>query len=102
MSITNRVSIFFLVAMAVVLVGFSTTMYVLAKWHLETQDDRHIESALNVLIAAIEIHPDDVQWEPLERKVTIGNDPDLTQVRWVGFPRDFQSLRHNDENRQKP
>lgn len=83
MSITNRVSIFFLVAMAVVLVGFSTTMYVLAKWHLETQDDRHIESALNVLIAAIEIHPDDVQWEPLERKVTIGNDPDLTQVRWA-------------------
>ena len=83
MSITNRLSLFFLGALALVLVGFSSTMYLLAQWHLNAQLDRHIESALSVLIAAIEVYPEDVQWEPLERKVTIGNDPDLTQVRWA-------------------
>lgn len=83
MTIINRLSLFFLVALAVVLIGFSATMYGLAYWHLHSQLDGHLESTIHVLIAAIEIHPDDVEWEPLERKVTLGNDPDLTQVRWA-------------------
>ena len=81
MSITNRLSLFFIVALAVVLVGFSTTLYFLARWHFHMQLDRQLESAVQVLIASIEIHRDDVQWEPHERKITLGNDSELTQVR---------------------
>lgn len=83
MSITNRLSMFFLAALAIVLIGFSATLYGAARWHLHAQLDRHLESAMHVLVAAIEVHPDDVEWEPLERKVTLGDGPDLTQVRWT-------------------
>jgi len=83
MSISNRLSLFFLLTLGFVLVGFSVTLYGLASWHLHSQLDRHLDSALHVLIAAIEVHPADVQWEPLERRIMIGVDPDLTQVRWT-------------------
>ncbi|WP_254509967.1 sensor histidine kinase [Anatilimnocola floriformis] len=82
MSITNRLSIFFLAALGVVLAGFSGALYGLASWHLHTQTDRHLATAMHALIAAIEVHPMDVEWEPLERKLPIGLDPDLSVVRW--------------------
>ncbi len=36
-----------------------------------------------MLVAAIEVHPRDVQWEPLERKVPLGDGPDDSQLRWT-------------------
>lgn len=83
MSITNRMSVFFLAALAIVLGGFSVTMYVLASWHLHAQLDRHLAAAMETLIAAVEVHRDNVTWEPHERQVLLGNDPDLSQVRWT-------------------
>ena len=83
MSISNRLSLFFLSTLGFVLIAFSVTLYGLASWHLHSQLDPHLDSAMYVLIAAIEVHPEDVQWEPLERRITIGVDPDLTQVRWT-------------------
>lgn len=83
MSISSRLSLFFLLALGVVLAGFSVTLYGLASWHLHSQLERQLDSAMHVLIAAIEVHPEDVQWEPLERKISIGADPDLTHVRWT-------------------
>lgn len=83
MSISSRLLMFFLSTLGFVLVAFSVTLYGLASLHLHSQLDRHLDSAMHVLIAAIEVHPEDVQWEPLERRITIGVDPDLTQVRWT-------------------
>lgn len=82
MSITNRLSIYFLSALGIVLAGFSVSLYCLASRHLHTQTDRHLETGMHALIAAIEVHPHDVEWEPLERKLPIGLDADLTTVRW--------------------
>lgn len=83
MSITNRLSLFFLTALAVVLVGFSLTLYVLAHRHLYAQTDHRLDAALHTLVAAIEVHPGDVEWEPLERRMMIGEDPAPDQVRWA-------------------
>jgi len=55
----------------------------LANWHLHAQADRHLQSAMDLLVAAIEVHPADVQWEPLERKVTLGDSADPAAVRWT-------------------
>ncbi|MBY0523692.1 MAG: HAMP domain-containing histidine kinase [Gemmataceae bacterium] len=83
MSITNRLSLFFLIATALVLAGFSLTLYVLASGHLHRQENHRLDAAMQVLVAAIEVHPGDVEWEPLERRVTLGEEPGLDQVRWT-------------------
>jgi signal transduction histidine kinase len=83
MSLANRLSLFFLAALAVVLGGFSLLLYVLADRHLNAQTDHRLDAAMHTLVAAIEVHPGDVQWEPLERRVALGEDPSPDQVRWT-------------------
>ena len=83
MSLTNRLSLFFLAALAVVLCGFSVILYALAHRHLNAQADHRLDATMHTLVAAIEVHPGDVEWEPLERKVTLGDDPAPDQVRWT-------------------
>lgn len=83
MSLTNRLSLFFLAALAVVLCGFSVILYYLAHRHLNAQADHRLDATMHTLVAAIEIHPGDVEWEPLERKVKLGEDPAPDQVRWT-------------------
>jgi two-component system OmpR family sensor kinase len=58
-------------------------LYFVARWHLRVQVDLHLDAAMHVLVAACEVHPDDVQWEPLERKVPLEGTPDAEQVRWT-------------------
>lgn len=83
MSLTNRLSLYFLVALAVVLIGFSLTLYVLVRQHLYAQLDERLDAAMKALVAAVEVHPDDVQWEPLERRITLGEDAAADQPRWA-------------------
>lgn len=83
MTITNRLTLFFQFALGLVLLGFSLALYLLASWHLHTQADRHLNAAMDLLVAAIEVHASDVEWEPLERRVTLGESTDPTAVRWT-------------------
>jgi two-component system OmpR family sensor kinase len=83
MSITNRLSLFFLAALGLVLAGFSLTLYALASGHLHQQGDHRLDAAMQTLVAAIEVHPGDVEWEPLERRVIMGEDSALDQIRWA-------------------
>ncbi|MFO0807595.1 MAG: HAMP domain-containing sensor histidine kinase [Gemmataceae bacterium] len=93
MSLTNRLSLFFLVALAVALAGFSLTLHLLARAHLRSQLDERLDTSMKTLVAAVEVHPGDVQWEPLERRITLGEDTAADQPRWAlydlsGRPRD--------------
>lgn len=83
MTITNRLTLFFQIALGLVLIGFSLALYSSVSWHLHSQADRHLRSAMDLLIAAIEVHSSDVEWEPLERNVTLGDSADPTAVRWT-------------------
>jgi len=83
MSITSRLSLFFLASLALVLLGFSATLYVLASHHLHAELDRQLDAAMHIMVASIEVHPQDVEWEPLEREVTLGRSSDLTSARWT-------------------
>ncbi len=88
MKLTNRLSLFFLAALALVLVGFSLTMYWLAHWHLHAQMQSRLEASMNTLLAATEVHSDGIEWEPLGRQVALGDDPSPDQVRWAVFNAD--------------
>lgn len=83
MSLTNRLSLYFLAALGVVLIGFSLTLYVLVRWHLYAQLDERLDAAIESLVAAVEVHPNDVQWEPQERRITLGDDAAADQPRWA-------------------
>ncbi len=83
MSLTGRLSAFFLGALAVVLAGFSLTLYLLAQTYLHRQAGERLAAALDTLDAAVEREPDGLDWEPNEHHLTLGQDGAADQVRWV-------------------
>ena len=85
MSLTGRFSALFLSALAVVLVGFSTVLYVSARIYLDRQVGNRLASALAILAAAAEIHADGVEWEPQERVLPLGQDSGTERLRWMVF-----------------
>jgi signal transduction histidine kinase len=72
MRLSTRLSLFFQCALAVVLLGFSLALYVLASRYLHRQADERLDAALNTLAAAAEIGPQGVEWEPSERSLSFG------------------------------
>jgi signal transduction histidine kinase len=83
MSLTTRLSLFFLTTLAVVLLGFSSVLYLLVSHQVVAQRDERLQAAMQTLVAATEVHPQDVMWEPLERHVTLGEEDGDDQVRWM-------------------
>ncbi|HYV39670.1 MAG TPA: ATP-binding protein [Gemmataceae bacterium] len=82
MSLTTRVLVFFLSALALVLVGFSATLYALAHRHLTNQVDERLMAALDMLDAAVDRDPKGLRWEPHEHLVPLGDDTGPEAVRW--------------------
>ena len=95
-SLTTRLTAFFLAALAAVLLGFSTTLWLLAREYLSRQVDERLEAALQTLVASIEFDADGLEWEPNQRSspwvdrradsgrivaLPQGSGPD--QVRWL-------------------
>ncbi len=83
MSLTSRMSAFFLAALALVLVGFSSTLYLLAHTYLHRQVDERLKAALDTLVAAVESEPDGLDWEPEAHHLVLGQSEEADQVRWT-------------------
>lgn len=83
MTLVSRVSLFFLIALAVILIAFSIILYVLSRYTLYHHFDDRLESSLNTLVAAIEVEDDDVKWEPTDHTVTLGTETGVEDVRWI-------------------
>lgn len=83
MKLVNRVSIFFLVAMGVVLIGYSGIFYVVSRIHLVRQFEQELHGALNSLVAAVEIEPEEVKWQPLEHAISLGAVQGNDEVQWA-------------------
>ena len=85
MSLTRRFSALCLTVLAVVLLVFSTAVYVSARIYLDRQVRERVEAALAVLAAAAEIHPKGVEWEPQERDLPLGQETGPDRLRWLVF-----------------
>ena len=83
MKLVNRVSVFFLAALAVVLVVYSISFYVMVRSRLVQQFEQELYAALNALIAAVEVEPEEVKWQPLEHIIALGAVQGPEEVRWV-------------------
>lgn len=79
MSLTHRLTILFLAMLAFVVVGFSSTLFFVAKYHLLRQASQQVAAASNVVSLVAETGPDGVEWE---KGVTQSNlDPLLFEGR---------------------
>lgn len=82
MSLTSRLSAFFLAALALVLMGFSLSLYLLAQSYLYQKTKDRLASALDTLAAAAEVKPAILHWEPEEHHLMLGKDSGADHVRW--------------------
>lgn len=83
MKLTNRVSIFFLAALAVVLLVFSSVFYAFTRAHLMHQFEQELRGTFNSLVAAVEVEPTDVSWQPLEHTIALGATEGPGEVQWA-------------------
>lgn len=91
MSLSTRLSAFFLVTLALALGGFSTTLYFLARIYMIRHLDEHIMSDLDALTAAVEDGPARVKaWEA--RRPAVGLDPEVEQIFWVIYDEQGRSV----------
>ena len=82
MTLTTRLTVIALAALAVVLAGFSTALYLVARDHLHRRADERLAAAVGVLVAAAEVKPDGVEWEPEERRLLVGPGAGGDGVVW--------------------
>ncbi len=83
MTLTTRLTVFFLAALGGVLVGFSAGLCVLARWYLYADRADQLSVALHTLVAAAEIDPAGVEWDTRERPVSLGLGRKRDQFRWM-------------------
>jgi heavy metal sensor kinase len=82
MSLTGRVSAFFLGALAVALAGSGAALYAITATYFARQADERLTAALDTLASAAEVNPPGVEWEPNDRNLTLGRDTGDDAVRW--------------------
>lgn len=85
MKLATRLSVFSLAALGLVLVGFSTALYLSARAYMNRQLDDRLVASLAVLAAASEIHAEGVEWEPQQRELPLGQDSGPDRLRWMVY-----------------
>ena len=83
MSLATRLSGFFLLALALVLGGFSATLYLLARMHFQRDLDERLVTALDILSASADVEADKIEWQPAARPLVISAPTEEDTVRWV-------------------
>jgi signal transduction histidine kinase len=95
MSLVNRVSAFFLIALASALAGFSVLLYGIVERNLTKQFDDRLHSAIKTLIAAVDDRWDHVKWEESDHTVAIGAEAGPEDIRWAVFSEDGRTADHS-------
>jgi signal transduction histidine kinase len=82
-TLTTRLSLYFLASLAAVLVAFSAALYLLADRHLHRQLDDRLAASAHTLASAAEVEPDGVEWEPHNRPLALAPGAFGEQLRWT-------------------
>lgn len=83
MSLATRLSLFFLAALAAVLVGFSVGLSLLAAGYLDRRATERLDAAMVALVASCEVEDGGVEWEPRDHRLDLGFEPEPDRVRWT-------------------
>jgi signal transduction histidine kinase len=83
MTLVNRVSAFFLAALGLVLAVISAMFYGTIRQQMTVQFHEQLNSTLHALVAAIEVEPEEVKWQPTEHTIGLGIGAGPAEIRWV-------------------
>ena len=83
MTLVNRVSAYFLAALAVVLAVCSALFYGIVSRQIHQQFSHELHSALHALVAAVEVEPDAAKWQPAEHLIGLGAGEGPDEIRWI-------------------
>ena len=81
MTLTNRVSLFFLGWLGVAVLGFSIAMFAILRSDLHRNLDERLKAKLDQLAAAAEIDEEGVEWEPAQHRLDRG-DSASDPIHW--------------------
>src|SRR5262245_54118622 len=81
MTLTTRVSAFFLGWLGLSLAGFAVTVYLVARADLHSRAEDRLQGTLDALVVAADVEPEGIEWEAHERTVPRGGGPDA--VVWL-------------------
>ncbi len=81
-TLTTRLSLFFLALLGLVLAGFSLALYMLVSGYLNAAAGERLDAALNTLAAAAEVNDDGVEWEPAVRPLRFGSAAVAEPLAW--------------------
>ncbi|PQO41941.1 ATP-binding protein [Blastopirellula marina] len=82
MTITTRLTCFFLALLLLVLLGFSIATYFVADHYLQQQVEERLAAAMNSICGVIETNTDGVEWEPGERRQVLEFSAFEDQLVW--------------------
>ena len=83
---------FFLAGLAIALLGFSATLYLIVRNHLYGQFESRLGNALRILSAAVEVELDDAKWQPAEFSIDLAESEGIT---WFVTNEQGQLLDHS-------
>ncbi|TWT65120.1 sensor histidine kinase [Allorhodopirellula solitaria] len=83
MTLTTRVSAFFLVMLAAALAVYSLAFYSVTSRQIHFQFEREMSGVLNALVAAAEVEDTEVKWQPLEHSIAFGSLDEFGEVEWI-------------------
>ena len=83
MTLTARLTSFFLAVLACVLFGFSIGLYCLASRYLHDQVADRLTASLHTLAASADVGSEGIEWESPSRSMTQGQDTSREEVRWL-------------------
>src|SRR5258707_6571892 len=83
MTLTNRLTLFYLVTLGIVLATFATSSYGITSTILFRQLSERSTGTLDTLVAAAEIEGDGLDWEPHSRKLQLSGNSE--ESIWAVF-----------------
>ena len=83
MKLSTRLSVFFLGMLALVLIGFSVTVYYVARHELYSKVDEEVAGLLYLLAAAAEVEDNSVEWKWEERDESLDFLLEKQGVQWL-------------------
>lgn len=95
MTLVNRVSAFFLVALAVSLLVSSCAIFFSIRYYLFSEFDSQVLTGMRVVGAAIEVEEDGVKWQPSEHTIGVGDDLEIDDVRWIIVDENGREIDHS-------
>ncbi len=101
-SLTTRLLVFFLATLALVLAGFSTSLYVLARTYLDRQANERLASALNTLEAVVDREGPGLEWEAKDRHLALGAADGPDAVCWLESAMGTADVRGRLRERRRP